>query len=64
MTAQHNDSATIYKLLLKEHIIYSIKMVLLGDVINQDLPKGVIFGKGQLGKIKKFVKFVLFSYIS
>ena len=47
----------------KEHIIYSIKMVLLGGIMNQDLPKGVIFGKGQLGKIKKFVKFVLFGYI-
>jgi len=46
-------------------IIYSIKMVLLGDVINQNLPKGVIpvFVKGQLGKIKQFVKFVLFIYI-
>ena len=45
-------------------IIDSIKMVLLGDVITQDLPKGVTFGKGQLGNIKQFVKFVLFIYIA
>ena len=38
-------------------------MVLLADVINQDLSKGVIFGKGQLGKIKQLVKFVLLIFI-
>ena len=35
-------------------------MVLLEDVIHQDLPKDVIFGKRQLGKIEQLVKFVLF----
>ena len=45
-------------------IIDSIKMVLLGDFATQDLPKGVTFGKGQLGNIKQFVKFVLFIYIA
>ena len=37
--------------------LFRVKMVLLGDVTNLDLPKGVIFGKGQLGKIKQLVKF-------
>ena len=56
MTIQHNDSAIIYKFSLKKRtygIIYSIKMIFLGDVMNQDLPKGVTFGKGQLGKVKQ-----------
>ena len=44
-------------------IIYSIKMVLLGTSINRDLPKGFVFARSQLPKLKRFVQFVVFCYV-
>ena len=44
-------------------ILYSIKMVLLSDKINDELPKGSVFASGQLKKIQRFVKFCVFVYV-
>ena len=44
-------------------MIYCIKLDLLGTKIEEELPKGEVFGSGQLQKVKKFVKFVVFCYI-
>ena len=44
-------------------MIYCVKLDLLGTKIDEELPKGAVFGSGQLQKVKKFVKFVVFCYI-
>ena len=43
---------------------YAIKMGLLGSIIQRDLPKGQIFARGQLVKLKRFVLFVLYFVMS
>ena len=44
-------------------LLYAIKMVLLGSIIQRDLPKGQIFARGQLVKLKRFVLFTVFYYV-
>ena len=44
-------------------LLYAIKMVLLGSIIQRDLPKGQIFARGQLVKLKRFVLFTVFCYV-
>ena len=44
-------------------LLYAIKMVLLGSIIQSDFPQGQIFGRGQLVKLKRFVLFVVFCYV-
>ena len=44
-------------------LLYSLKMVLMRDMIAKDLPKGAVFRCGQLNKLNRFVKFVLSVYI-
>ena len=45
-------------------ILYAIKIDLLRDHIMAKLPKGSVYGAGQAQKIGRFVKFVIFCYVS
>ena len=45
-------------------LLYSIKMDLVSKKIKQELPKGAVFGSGQQQKVKRFVKFFVFNYVS
>ena len=44
-------------------ILYGIKILLLSQVIMKELPKGAVFGKGQLEKLQHFIRFVFYVYI-
>ena len=45
-------------------LLYSIKIVLLGDHILTEMPKDAVFGAGQYEKIERFVRFVILCYVS
>ena len=44
-------------------LLYSIKMILVSGIIIRDLPKGAVFGVGQLEKLLRFVKFAVTTYV-
>ena len=44
-------------------LLYSIKMVMLAPKILSELPKGAVFGAGQLEKVRRFVRFVVTCYV-
>ena len=44
-------------------LLYSIKLVMLAPMILSQLPKGAVFGAGQLDRIKRFVAFIVLCYV-
>ena len=45
-------------------MIYCIKLDLLSEKIVDELPRGKVFASGQHKKIKRFVQFFIFCYVS
>ena len=58
-----NRPGALHKARWMAKILYSLKMVLLSDKIEDELPKGSVFASGQLQKIQTFVKFCVFVYV-
>ena len=44
-------------------LLFAIEMVLMSTKIATELPKGTVFGRGQLSKLQHFVQFVVFCYV-
>lgn len=45
-------------------LLYTAKIELLSKKITQELPKGAVFAAGQQQKVKRFVQFFVFCYVS
>ena len=59
-----NRPGALHKARWMAKLLYTIKMDLMGSIILKDLPKGAIFASQQLPKLRRFVQFVVFCYIS
>ena len=53
----------VHKARFMGKLLYCLKMVLVGDKMVRELPKGAVFGAQQLRKIKQFTKFAVFCYV-
>jgi hypothetical protein len=58
-----NRPGALHKARWMAKLLYSLKIVLLSDKIEDELPKGSVFASGQLKKIQTFVKFCVFVYV-
>ena len=53
----------IHKARWMAKILYSIKMLILNNKIIKELPKDAVFRTGQLNKLKRYVKFIIYVYL-
>ena len=58
-----NRPGALHRARWMSKMIYCIKLDLLGTKIVNELPRGAVFGSGQLQKVKMFVQFFVFCYI-
>ena len=60
---QFHQPGAMHKARWMAKLLYAIRMVMLAPKILAELPKGAVFGVGQLEKVRRFVRFVVTCYV-